>query len=152
MAFWRTPRNKRIIGIFAMLAAFGLVYRENYLRKHHHLETTLVFDFGTHASEVREIDVDVWRGDDAVGTFHRRAGTKAVIGDARFKAKLPDPDVALTIQVKLDNGAWRGRKSIHGVDGDVQTISLGSDLDHAIAVPPVTEPASTPPSGTNPSP
>ena len=135
MAFWRTPRNKRIIGILAMVAAFGLVYRENYLRKHHHLETTLVFDFGTHASEVREIDADIWHGDDAVGTFHRRVGAKATIGDARFKAKLPDADVALTIQVKLDSGAWRGRKSIHAVDGDTLTIALGSDLDHPIAGP-----------------
>lgn len=97
--------------------------------KHERTHAMLVLKFGVFATDVREVEAEVWMNGERVSDFQRRAVEGAYIGPTMFEASLPDTDGELRLDVDLANGDRRHVvRKLHLRDGDTVTFDLESDL------------------------
>jgi hypothetical protein len=118
---------RRRIAPVAFGVAIVLLARES-CNKREHADATFAFDFGSAATRVQSIDVDLYDGGDFLSHFHRDALAGSTIGPTRFTAALPDADGELRIDVSLPTGVHHIVRPFHADDGGTVTIPLERDL------------------------
>jgi hypothetical protein len=118
---------RRRIAPIAFGVAVALLARES-CNKHEHADATFAFDFGSAATRVESIDVDVALHGEVYSHLHRDALPGSTIGPTRFRAALPDPDGELRIDISLPTGVRHVVRPFHADDGGTITIPLERDL------------------------
>ena len=118
--------RRRIAPIAFGVAVAFIAY--DSCHKHDHANATFVFDFGSAATQVRAIDVDVVVGGEVFSHFNRNALEGSTIGPTRFTGGLPDHDGQLQIDVRLPTSTRHVVRSFHADDGGTITVPLERDL------------------------
>jgi hypothetical protein len=120
---------RRRIAPIAFGVAIALLARES-CNKREHADATFAFDFGSAATRVQSIDVDLYDHGDFLSHFHRDALAGSTIGPTQFKAALPDVDGELRIDVSLATppGVRHVVRTFHADDNGTVTIPLERDL------------------------
>jgi hypothetical protein len=97
-------------------------------QKEERTHTTIVLDFGDEASEVREVDAQLFSGGELIGKYYRTAPAGQTIGPCSFETALPTETVTLEIQVQLDKRHRSITRTLRPIEGSTTTVKLGDEL------------------------
>jgi hypothetical protein len=118
--------RKRIAPLLFLGMVGVIAYDACQKEERHH--TTLVLDFGDAASDIREVNAEVFSGGDSMATFRREALPGGSIGPCRFETALPQEVAEVRIDVRLPTRTVVLTKTIRPIEGSTTTISLGDQL------------------------
>jgi len=118
--------RRRIAPIAFGVAVAFIAY--DSCHKNDHTNATFAFDFGSAATQVQSIDVDVYEHGELYSHFHRDAIAGSTIGPTHFTGGLPDRDGELRIDVSLPAGTRHVVRTFHADDNGTITIPLERDL------------------------
>jgi hypothetical protein len=89
---------------------------------------TIVIDFGDKASDVREVNAELFSGGESMVTFHRAALPGSSIGPCRFEGVMPEDTGELRLDVRLKDRSRSLTKTIRPIEGSTTTVSIGDAL------------------------
>jgi hypothetical protein len=119
---------RRRIAPVAFVLALGLMAFDT-CHKHQRTHGAFVLQYGVFATDVREVEAEVWMNGERVSDFHRRALEGGYIGATKFDVSLPDTSGEIRFDVDLANGDRRHIvRQVHLSDGETVTFDLEPDL------------------------
>ncbi len=120
--------RKRIAPIL-FLGMVGLIAYDAWRKEEHaEIKGTVVIELGEAEPRVRSLEAEMFVHGESISTFRRAALPGARIGDARFEARMPEPDGELRITVDLGDARRRLSRAVHLEDGATVRIDLAADL------------------------
>lgn len=121
--------RKRIAPI-AFAVAIALLVRET-CSKQTRTHATIVLDFGSAASRVESVDVQLrlQPGGEPINTFHVNRLDGVGIGKPKFDAVMADDEGTLHLDVALTDGRHKEfDRGLHMVEGATVTLALEREL------------------------
>jgi hypothetical protein len=118
---------RRRVAPVAFAVVLGLMAHD-MCNKHERTHSTFVLTYGAAATDVREVEAEIWMNGERVSTYRHVALEGGYIGPTTFETSLPDTSGELRVDVTLPTGVRHAVRRLQLHEGETVTVDLERDL------------------------